>query len=77
MNLDGLLLFIPGGVRLVGYTANPILVLLASVLVILPPSGLVGDATEAFARFPGPPIEGLLVVTLGNAPEMLTGGPCR
>ena len=41
---------------------------LTSALAIVPLAGLMGDATEALARFLGPTVGGLLNATLGNAP---------
>ena len=44
---------------------------LTSALAIVPLAGLMGDATEALARFLGPTVGGLLNATLGNAPEII------
>ncbi|MGP0064583.1 MAG: calcium/proton exchanger [Isosphaeraceae bacterium] len=71
MKLTWLLVFIPIGVGLDGFGANPILVFLASALAIVPLAGLMGDATEALAKFLGPTVGGLLNATLGNAPEII------
>jgi Ca2+:H+ antiporter len=71
MNLKWLLLLIPIGVGLDRFGANPILVFLASALAIVPLAGLMGDATEALAKFLGPTVGGLLNATLGNAPEII------
>ncbi|HEV3005468.1 MAG TPA: calcium/proton exchanger [Pirellulales bacterium] len=71
MNLNWLLVFIPIGIGLDWFEANPILVFLASALAIVPLAGLMGDATEVLARFLGPTIGGLLNATLGNAPEII------
>ncbi|MFI5456512.1 MAG: calcium/proton exchanger [Isosphaerales bacterium] len=71
MNLNWLLVFIPIGVGLDWFGAPSILVFLASALAIVPLAGLMGDATEALARFLGPTIGGLLNATLGNAPEII------
>jgi Ca2+:H+ antiporter len=71
MSLNWLLVFIPIGVGLDWFGANPILVFLTSALAIVPLAGLMGDATEALGRFLGPTIGGLLNATLGNAPEII------
>ena len=71
MNLNWLLVFIPVGVCLNWFEANPILVFLTSALAIIPLAGLMGDATEALATFLGPTVGGLLNATLGNAPEII------
>ncbi len=46
MNLNWLLVFIPVGVCLNWFEANPLFVFLASALAIIPLAGLMGDATE-------------------------------
>jgi len=71
LNLNYLLILIPVAVGLSWSRANPILVFLASALAIVPLAGLMGDATEALARFLGPTVGGLLNATLGNAPEII------
>jgi Ca2+:H+ antiporter len=71
MKLNWLLVFIPIGVALDWFGANPILVFLASALAIVPLAGLMGDATEVLARYLGPTVGGLLNATLGNAPEII------
>lgn len=73
MNLRWLLAFIPIGIALAWFHANPTLVFIASALAIVPLAGLMGDATEALARFIGPTLGGLLNATLGNAPEIIIG----
>jgi len=73
MNLKWLLAFIPVGLGLAWFHANPTLVFIASALAIIPLAGLMGDATEALARFIGPTLGGLLNATLGNAPEIIIG----
>jgi len=73
MNLKWLLVFIPIGMALAWFEANPTLVFLASALAIIPLAGLMGDSTEALARFIGPTLGGLLNATLGNAPEIIIG----
>lgn len=73
MNLNWLLVFIPVGITLAQFHADPTLVFIASALSIVPLAGLVGDATEALARFIGPTLGGLLNATLGNAPEIIVG----
>lgn len=73
MNLRWLLAFIPIGITLAELHANPTLVFIASALAIIPLAGLMGDATEALARFIGPTMGGLLNATLGNAPEIIIG----
>jgi Ca2+:H+ antiporter len=71
MSLNWLLVFIPIGVGLDWFGANPVLVFLTSALAIVPLARLMGDATEALARFLGPTVGGLLNATLGNAPEII------
>jgi Ca2+:H+ antiporter len=71
MRLSWLLVFIPVGIGLDWWGANPLLVLLTSALAIVPLAGLMGDATEALARYLGPTVGGLLNATLGNAPEII------
>ena len=67
-------MFIPIGVGLDWCGANPLLVFLTSALAIVPLAGLMGDATEALARYLGPTVGGLLNATLGNAPEIIISG---
>jgi Ca2+:H+ antiporter len=74
MPLNWLLIVIPIGVGLDWIGANPILVFLASALAIIPLAGLMGDATEALAKYLGPAVGGLLNATLGNAPEIIISG---
>jgi Ca2+:H+ antiporter len=71
MSLNWLLVFIPIALGLDWAGANPILVFLTSAMAIIPLAGLMGDATEALARFLGPTVGGLLNATLGNAPEII------
>jgi Ca2+:H+ antiporter len=71
MSLNWLLVFIPITLGLNAFGASPILVFLASALAIVPLARLMGDATEALARFLGPTVGGLLNATLGNAPEII------
>jgi Ca2+:H+ antiporter len=71
MSLNWLLIFAPIGIALDWLGASPILVFLASALAIVPLARLMGDATEALARFLGPAAGGLLNATLGNAPEIV------
>ena len=52
MTLNWLLVFLPIGIGLNWFGASPILVFLASALAIVPLAGLMGDATEALAKFP-------------------------
>jgi Ca2+:H+ antiporter len=73
MNLRWLLVFIPAGTALAWFHADPTLVFAASALSIVPLAGLMGDATEALARFLGPTLGGFLNATLGNAPEIIIG----
>ncbi len=73
MNIKWLLAFIPLGLALAWFEANPLLVFVASALAIVPLAGLMGDATEALSRFLGPTLGGLLNATLGNAPEIIIG----
>ena len=74
MSLNWLLVFLPIGIGLNWFGASPILVFLTSALAIVPLAGLMGDATEALARFLGPTVGGLLNATLGNAPEIIISG---
>ncbi len=74
MTLNWLLVFLPIGIGLNWFGANPILVFLASALAIVPLAGLMGDATEALAKFLGPTVGGLLNASLGNAPEIIISG---
>jgi Ca2+:H+ antiporter len=71
MSLKWLLVFIPIALGLDWFGAGPVLVFLASALAIVPLAALMGDATEALARFLGPTVGGLLNATLGNAPEII------
>jgi Ca2+:H+ antiporter len=71
MSLNWLLVFIPIALGLDRFGASPILVFLASALAIVPLARLMGDATEALARYLGPTVGGLLNATLGNAPEII------
>ena len=73
MNMKWLLAFIPLGLALAWFEANPLLVFVASALAIVPLAGLMGDATEALSRFLGPTLGGLLNASLGNAPEIIIG----
>jgi Ca2+:H+ antiporter len=73
MSLKWLLVFIPVGIVLDRLGANPIFVFSASALAIIPLASLVGDATEALARYLGPTMGGFLNATLGNAPEIIIG----
>src|SRR3974390_1968546 len=74
MSLNWLLVFIPIALGLDWFGAGPILVFAASALAIVPLAGLMGDATEALAKFLGPTVGGLLNATLGNAPEIIISG---
>src|SRR5690242_2843416 len=71
MSLNWLLVFVPIGMGLDWFGANPILVFLTSALAIVPLARLMGDATEALAHYLGPTVGGLLNATLGNAPEII------
>lgn len=73
MNLRWLLVFIPIGLLLDHFNADPIWVFLTSALSIVPLAGLMGDATESLSRFLGPNLGGLLNATLSNAPEIIIG----
>ena len=66
MSLNWLLVFIPIAIGLDWSGAGPILVFLTSALAIVPLAGLMGDATEALARYLGPTVGGLLNATLGQ-----------
>ncbi len=74
MTLNWLLVFLPIGIGLSWFGASSILVFLASALAIVPLAGLMGDATEALAKFLGPTVGGLLNASLGNAPEIIISG---
>ncbi len=74
MSLNWLLVFLPMGIGLNWIGANPILVFATSALAIVPLASLMGDATEALAKYLGPTIGGLLNATLGNAPEIIISG---
>ncbi|MGZ3383121.1 MAG: hypothetical protein ACXVBB_23095, partial [Isosphaeraceae bacterium] len=74
VTLNWLLVFLPIGIGLKWFEASPILVFLASALAIVPLAGLMGDATEALAKFLGPTVGGLLNASLWNAPEIIISG---
>jgi Ca2+:H+ antiporter len=74
MSLNWLLVFVPIGIGLNWFGASPILVFMTSALAIVPLAGLMGDATEALAKYLGPTVGGLLNATLGNAPEIIISG---
>ncbi len=71
MNLNWLLIFIPAAIVLDWIGVNPIVLFVVSALAIVPLAGLMGDATEALAKYLGPTLGGLLNATLGNAPEII------
>ncbi|WP_422924546.1 calcium/proton exchanger [Singulisphaera sp. PoT] len=71
MKLNWLLVFMPIGLGLDWFGANPIVVFLTSALAIVPMAKLMGDATEVLAEYLGPTIGSLLNATLGNAPEII------
>jgi Ca2+:H+ antiporter len=73
MKLNWLLMFIPVGLGLHWYGANPIIVFAASALALVPLAALIGEATDALASFTGPTWGGLLSASLGNAPEIIIG----
>jgi Ca2+:H+ antiporter len=73
MSLKWLLGFLPVALVLKAMGANPIVVFATSALAIVPLAGLMGDATEALAKFLGPTLGGLLNASLGNAPEIIIG----
>jgi Ca2+:H+ antiporter len=73
MNLKWLLIFIPVSLGLSKLHVDPLWVFVTSALSIIPLARLMGDATEALARFMGPTLGGLLNSTLGNAPEIIIG----
>ena len=51
MKLNWLLVFIPVGLALRWYGANPIMVFAASALALVPLAALMGEATDALASF--------------------------
>jgi Ca2+:H+ antiporter len=71
VRLNWLLIFVPIGIALDWFGASPMLVFATSGLAIVPLARLMGDATEALARYLGPATGGLLNATLGNAPEII------
>ncbi|MFO0891415.1 MAG: calcium/proton exchanger [Isosphaeraceae bacterium] len=73
MSLNWLLVFIPVALGLSWHDANPILVFATSALALVPLANLMGEATDALARFVGQTWGGLLTATLGNAPEIIIG----
>ncbi len=66
-----LYLAIPVAVWLYLSHAEPIWILLASCLAVLPLAGLMGEATEQLAERTGPTLGGLLNATFGNAAELI------
>jgi Ca2+:H+ antiporter len=68
---DWLLVFIPIAITCDWLKVNPIVVFLLAALAIVPLAGLMGDATEALAKYLGPTLGALLNATLGNAPEII------
>ena len=73
MELKWLLLFIPIGMGLSWFEANPIIVFIASALAIIPLAKLLGDATEELARSLGSTKSGLLNSTMGTVPDIIIG----
>ena len=73
MKLTWLLVFLPVVIALHWYGANPIVVFAASALSLVPLAAIMGEATQALARFVGPTWGGLLSASLGNAPEIIIG----
>jgi Ca2+:H+ antiporter len=71
MKRNWLLVFIPVALGLWWGRATSILVFVTSALAIVPLAGLMGDATEALARYLGACWGGLLNASLGNAPEII------
>lgn len=66
-----LYLAVPVAVWLYLSHADPIWVLLASCLGVLPLAGLMGEATEQLAERTGPTMGGFLNATFGNAAELI------
>jgi Ca2+:H+ antiporter len=66
-----LLIFIPIAIALDWFRANPVLIFSCSALALIPLAGLMGDATEALAKYLGATYGGLLTASLGNAPEII------
>src|SRR5512132_871529 len=66
-----LLVFVPiaVGARIAG--APPIAVFILSALAIIPLSGVLGAATEAFAEHTSVSIGGVLSATMGNLAELI------
>lgn len=73
MKLNWLLVFIPVAAVMAWLRVNPILVFVASGLAIMPLAELMGDATEALAKYLGQTWGSLLNATLNNAPEIIIG----
>jgi Ca2+:H+ antiporter len=69
--LYALLIFVPiaVGARIAG--APPIAVFILSALAIIPLSGVLGAATEAFAEHTNASIGGVLSATMGNLAELI------
>ena len=51
--------------------ASPLLIFVAAGLGLIPLAGILGDGTEALAKYTGPRLGGLLNATLGNAVELI------
>lgn len=66
-----LALFIPVAIILEFTHANPIFILLASAVAIIPLAAMIGKGTEALAEKVGERTGGLLNATLGNAAELI------
>jgi Ca2+:H+ antiporter len=73
MSLNWLLVFVPVGIALDWWGANPILVFATSALALVPLANLTESATDALSSYVGPTWGGLLSASLGNAPEIIIG----
>lgn len=66
-----LYLAVPVAIWLYLTHADPVWILLASCLGVLPMAGLMGEATEQLAERTGPTVGGFLNATFGNAAELI------
>lgn len=73
MKLNYLLAFIPVAILADWSGVNPVLVFIAATLATIPLAGILAEATESLAEYLGPTLGGLLISSLGNAPEIIIG----